>query len=110
MKPAPPGVRALAKLPSLGPASARMLAEAGVETPEALHEIGAVEAYRRLRFAFGKRVTASYLYALHVALNAMRWSDLGGAEKAALGARARETARQQDALNPPGSSSQKRRR
>jgi DNA transformation protein and related proteins len=61
---------------SLGPASAEMLIEAGVETPDQLRAMGAVEAYRRLRFACGRRATATFLYSLDVAIRGIHWKDL----------------------------------
>ena len=44
----------LTGLPNLGPASARMLAEAGIHTGRQLDELGSVEAYRRV-VATGRR-------------------------------------------------------
>ncbi len=77
-------LKGLAALPSLGPATARMLIEAGVETPAQLRKLGAEAAYRRLRFAFGKRASATYLYALDIALRGGRWDDLTAARMAKL--------------------------
>lgn len=65
-----------------------MLIEAGVATVEELRKIGAVEAYRRLRFTFGARATATYLYALDIAVRGKHWSDLSEARMAKLRAEA----------------------
>jgi hypothetical protein len=91
--------RALAALPSLGPASARMLIEVGVRDPEDLRARGAEAAYRALRFAHGARATATFLlYALDVAVRGVAWADLGAARMARLRARALQI---QDELGPP---------
>lgn len=76
--------RGLAAMPSLGPASARMLIEAGVENPAALRRMGAEAAYRRLRFVFGRRCPATYLYALDIAVRAVHWRDMSRARMARL--------------------------
>ncbi len=74
----------LAELANLGPASARMLREAGVRSVEELQEIGAVAAWRQLRFALGPRVTLNFLYALEAALAGMDWRDIPTARKTEL--------------------------
>ncbi len=78
----------LAAMSSLGKASARMLIQAGVKTPAQLKKIGAEEAYRRLRFTFGRRATATYLYALDIAVRGVHWADLADARMAKLKAAA----------------------
>jgi DNA transformation protein len=47
-----------------GPVTDGRLGEVGVDSLEALREIGVVEAYRRLKFAFGRHVTLNALYGL----------------------------------------------
>lgn len=75
----------LADLPSLGPTSAAMLEEVGIETPEALREAGAVFAYKILRFRFGPtRVNPLFLFSLHAALTGRHWSQVSAEEKARL--------------------------
>lgn len=69
----PADLKGLAALPCLGPASARMLIEAGVETPAQLKKLGPADAYRKLRFTFGKRAGAPYLYALDNAIAGRPW-------------------------------------
>jgi DNA transformation protein and related proteins len=81
-------LKALAAMPSLGQASARMLAEVGVATPAQLKELGPAAAYRRLRFAFGKRAPATYLYALDIACRGAHWRDMSAARMARLRAEA----------------------
>jgi DNA transformation protein len=77
--------RELAALKNLGPTTARMLREAGIETPEALREVGAPLAYRILRHRFGKaRVNALYLFAMEGALQNRHWNSFTPGEKAAL--------------------------
>lgn len=56
-----------------------MLIEAGIETPAQLRKRGAEAAYRALRFHFGKRATATYLYALDIAIRGVHWADLSEA-------------------------------
>lgn len=88
-----PDREGLAALSSLGPVSADMLIEAGIPTPGALREVGALEAWRRLRFHHGRRVTTNFLYALEVAIRGVHWRDLGADRKAELRAAAQEIVR-----------------
>ena len=80
----------LADLRNLGPATARMLEEIDVTTVDALRELGAVEAYRRLKFRFGGHVTAVALYAMEAGLRGCHWLDLSPAERSALKKAARK--------------------
>ena len=66
----------LAQLPNLGPASAKMLVEAGIETLEQLQELGVAGAYRRLKFHHGRRVSLNFLYAIDAALTGCDWRSL----------------------------------
>ena len=75
-----------------------MLIEAGIESPAALRRAGAVEAWRRLRMLFGKRVTASYLYALEAAVTNTKWNELAAKRVAELKAIAQRVARRQGGL------------
>ena len=79
-----PDLDGLAALPSLGPVSAAMLVEAGVTNADALRALGAVEAWRRLRFVHGRRVTLNFLYALDNAVSGQRWSEMDGSRRAEL--------------------------
>jgi len=74
----------LADLRNLGPATVRMLGEIDITTVDALRELGAVEAYRRLKFRFGGHVTAVALFALEAALRDCHWLELSEAERTAL--------------------------
>ena len=90
--PDPKGIMAMR---SLGKATASMLIQAGVENPGTLRRIGAVEAWRRIRMMFGKRVTASYLYALEAAVTDTPWNDLTPKRVAELKMIAQDVARRQ---------------
>lgn len=83
-----PDAVALAALPSLGPTSAKMLIEAGVKDVRALKRLGAVGAYRALRFRFGRRVSMNFVYALECALRGLDWRALEKDRKAELKAQA----------------------
>ena len=63
-------------LPGLGPVTQGWLEEAGIRTVSDLRSIGAVEAYRRLKFMFSRRVTLNALYGLEAALRGCHWLDL----------------------------------
>ena len=67
-------------LPSLGPASARMLARAGIAETVELRRLGAVEAYVRVEEA-GERPSLSLLYALEGALLASHWTRISRTER-----------------------------
>jgi len=95
----PPNERELAALPSLGPVSARMLAEAGVHDAETLRRLGPVEAYRRLRFQFGRQATVNFMYALECASRRLDWRDLEPGRKDELKRAAREIA--ESLASPP---------
>ncbi len=78
-----PPVRALESLKNLGPASAAWLREAGIDTPEQLARLGAVEAYLRVREA-GRRPSVNLLYAMAGALANCRWDRLPEGARGAL--------------------------
>ncbi|TPK60556.1 TfoX/Sxy family protein [Mesorhizobium sp. B2-4-19] len=69
---------------NLGPATARMLAEIDIIDDEDLRHLGSVEAYRRLKFRFGRHVTILALYAMEAALSDCDWRDLKPDTKAFL--------------------------
>ncbi len=71
---------------NLGPASAAQFARAGIESAEALRQLGADEAYRRC-LATGTRPHFIGYYVLVMALQGRPWNDCKGAEKTALRAR-----------------------
>jgi hypothetical protein len=68
---------ALSNMLNLGPASAQMLADAGIESRAELEELGAVGAYVTVyRKASGSRPTLNLLYALEGALRNIPWTKL----------------------------------
>ncbi|MDP3735968.1 MAG: TfoX/Sxy family DNA transformation protein [Hyphomonadaceae bacterium] len=81
-------LKGLAALPSLGKASADLLVDVGITTPAMLRKIGAEEAWRRLRFAHGKRVTVTWIYALDIAIRGIHWKELSETRAAKLKAAA----------------------
>ena len=81
---------AVVDLHSLGPVTAARLAEIGIDTPEALIEAGAVEAYRRLKFRFGRAVTLNALYGLDAAIRNVHWRAIDEERKAELRRKATE--------------------
>ena len=76
-------------MPSLGKASAELLVDVGITTPAKLKEAGAEEAWRRLRFAHGKRVTVTWIYALEIAIQGIPGKELTEARAARLAAAAK---------------------
>lgn len=74
--PLAPHLVELAALTNLGPVSARWLYDAGIETPDALREVGALGAFRRIALHRGGDVTLNLLYALDGALRSERWDHL----------------------------------
>jgi DNA transformation protein len=81
---APPDLKGLRAMPSLGKASAELLVDVGITTPAMLREVGAIEAWRRLRFAHGKRVTVTWIYALDIAVQGIPWKELSEARASKL--------------------------
>ncbi len=79
-----PAETPIAEVPNLGPATARWLTEIDVLTYGDLVALGAVEAYARLRFRFGRQVTRNALHAFEAAIRGADWRALTAADKAAL--------------------------
>jgi DNA transformation protein and related proteins len=73
---------------NLGPKSRAWLAEVGIEDEVTLRELGAVEAYARLRFRFGSMITRNMLFGLAAALADIDWRQLSPSHKAELDAAA----------------------
>ena len=65
----------LRDLANLGPVTERQLGELGIDTPAQLADLGAIEAWHRLRAAF-PTVNRICLYALEGALRDIDWRDL----------------------------------
>lgn len=75
---------AIEDLPNLGPYMARRLADIGVTNADELRALGALAAYRRLKFQFGREMTLNALWAMEAALLGMDWRHLSNAQKEAL--------------------------
>lgn len=73
----------LASLKNLGPKSVDWLRGAGIDSPAALKEAGAVLAYKIVKHRFPE-ASVLLLYALHGALTDTHWNELSAAEKAVL--------------------------
>lgn len=84
MRSAPPNVLALAALPSLGVTSAQMLIDVGIKDEATMLAMGSEACFRSLRFHFGRRVSANFIYALECAIRGIDWKMLEPARKAAL--------------------------
>lgn len=69
---------------NLGPKSAWVLKEAGIESQTALRELGAVNAYKRVKFQFPRYASLNLLWALEAGLRDMDWRALSEDDKAAL--------------------------
>ena len=67
--------RGIAQLPNLGPKSATILEKISIYTEEDLQNIGAVEAFLRLR-AVGIQPSLNLLYAMEGALIGQKWNEL----------------------------------
>lgn len=61
-----------------------MLIEADVPDVATLRQLGPIEAYRRLRFRHGRRITLNFVYALECAILGIDWRALSSARKAEL--------------------------
>jgi DNA transformation protein and related proteins len=69
---------------NIGPKSRAWLAEIDISSLDDLREIGAVEAFARLRFRFGRKITRNMLHALAAALADIDWRQLSPQHKAEL--------------------------
>jgi DNA transformation protein len=70
--------------PGIGPVTEGRLIAVGVADLAALRKLGAVKAYQRLKFRFGKDVTLNALYGLEAVLTGQHWRAVTPARKAAL--------------------------
>jgi len=66
----------ISTLPGVGPVTQGWLEEAGIRTVGDLQSVGSLEAYRRLKFMFPRRVSLNALYGLEAALRGCSWLDL----------------------------------
>ena len=67
---------AIGTLSGIGPVTQRRLMDVGIHAVSELRRLGAVEAYRRLKFTFPRNVSLNALYALEAALRGCHWLDL----------------------------------
>lgn len=67
--------RPIADLPNLGPASAKMLAKAGIKGERDLREMGSIQAFEKVR-ATGMNPSMNLLYSLEGALSGFKWNEL----------------------------------
>jgi DNA transformation protein len=81
--------RHLGDLRNLGPASERLLADAGIRTEERLRRLGAVEAFCRVVLA-GHRPGTNLLWALEGALTDRPWTEIDDETRERLKAEVRE--------------------
>jgi DNA transformation protein len=59
--------------PGIGPVTERRLIAVGIRDLAALRKLGAVKAYQRLKFRYGKDVTLNALYGLEAVLTGQHW-------------------------------------
>ena len=88
-------------LPNIGPALARDLAAAGVESPAQLREMGAKSAWARVRDVNPERDCASSLLALEGAVRGVRWTSIQPAERQQLSDYAAEHRRAREHSGDP---------
>jgi DNA transformation protein and related proteins len=89
-------------LPGLGPKSEAQLAEIGIESVEALRQLGPARAWLALKFRFGRTISRNFLHALEAGIRGVDWRSLTPVRKAELEA---EVSRTEDALRGRGGSS-----
>ncbi|WP_159096951.1 TfoX/Sxy family protein [Pseudovibrio sp. Alg231-02] len=79
--------KSISQLRNLGPKTEYMLSEVDVCSEDDLRELGAVQAYQRLKFRFGRGVSILALYAMEAGLRDCDWRDLSAEDKKELKAR-----------------------
>lgn len=75
---------------NIGPKTIEWLHEVGIHTQVDLEDLGAVEAYKRLKAAFPHKVTLNALYGLQAAILNIHWNALPPDMKEDLKAQVRE--------------------
>ena len=65
----------------LGPTSERQLKAVGIDTPDALRDIGALEAFQRLGEFGDARPSLNFLYAMVGALEDRHWAEIAQNER-----------------------------
>jgi len=74
----------LEDLSSLGPVTAARLREVGINDAQQLRAVGAIDAYHRLKFRFGRHITLNALYGLDAAIRDVHWRTIDARAKAKL--------------------------
>ena len=74
----------LRELKGLGPKSEKCLQGIGINTPEELERVGAVNAFIRLKKESGSSPSLNFLYALVGALGNTHWTSIAKTEKSRL--------------------------
>ncbi len=74
----------LSKLKGLGPKSEKWLNEIGIATEDQLRELGAVEAFVRLKNECSVKPGLNFLYAMVGALENVHWTRIAKSEKGRL--------------------------
>ena len=74
----------LRDLKGLGPKTEKQLIEIGINTPGELAELGAMEAFIRLRRQAGVNPSINFLYAMIGALEDRSWLDIAKTERESL--------------------------
>jgi DNA transformation protein len=90
------------RFPGIGPVTEKRLLAVGIQDLAALRRLGAVDAYRRLKFRFGKDVTLNALYGLEAVILGCHWLDLPTDRKEALRQAATITKGPADVADPSG--------
>lgn len=75
--------RSISQMRNLGPYMERALAEIDIHDEVELRAIGAVEAFRRLKFV-NARISLNALYAMDAALSDIDWREIDSERKNAL--------------------------
>jgi DNA transformation protein len=78
--------------PGVGPVTEARLLGVEIKNRAALTKLGAIAAYRRIRFRYGKAVTLNALYGLEAVILGCHWRDLSPTRKAELKSAAASTA------------------
>lgn len=74
----------LRDLPGLGPKSEAWLIEVGIETPDALRELGAVRAFIKLKKECSNKPSLNLLYAMAGAIERESWLKVAKNERGRL--------------------------
>lgn len=88
MRERPAPATTVADMRNLGPFMRQALAEIDIVSEADLRAVGALAAFVRLRFRFGRRITYNALWGMEAALAGTDWRDLSAATKARLRAEA----------------------